>query len=66
MHELRVLSLANGVTGAMNAAALSLHASGRAYARVAETINKCGVKQMDRRDRQPSLARAANGPASAS
>lgn len=48
LHELRVLSLANGVTGVMNAAALSLHAIGRAYARVAETTSKSGVKQMDR------------------
>ena len=48
LHELRVLSLANGVTGVMNAAVLSLHAIGQAYARVAETSAKSGVKQMDR------------------
>lgn len=48
LHELRVLSLANGVTGVMNAAVLSLHAIGQAYARVAEISGKSGVKQMDR------------------
>lgn len=48
LHELRVLSLANGVTGVMNAAVLSLHAIGQSYARVAETSSKSGVKQMDR------------------
>jgi hypothetical protein len=48
LHELRVLSLANGVTGVMNAAVLSLHAIGQAYARVAEISAKSGVKQMDR------------------
>ena len=48
LHELRVLSLANGVTGVMNAAVLSLHAVGQAYARVAEISSKSGVKQMDR------------------
>lgn len=48
LHELRVVSLANGVTGVMNAAVLSLHAIGQAYARVAEISSKSGVKQMDR------------------
>ncbi len=43
-----MLSLANGVTGVMNAAVLSLHAIGQAYARVAEISAKSGVKQMDR------------------
>lgn len=32
LHELRVLSLANGVTGVMNAAVLSLPAIGQSYA----------------------------------
>ncbi len=48
LHELRVLSLANGVTGVMNAAVLSLHAIGQAYAQVAEIRPKSGVKQIDR------------------
>jgi hypothetical protein len=48
LHELRVLSLANGVTGVMNAAVLSLHSIGQAYARVAEISAKSGVKQVDR------------------
>lgn len=36
MHALRVVSLANGVAGVLNAAVLSVHAVGQAYARVAE------------------------------
>lgn len=48
LHELRVLSLANGVTGVMNAAVLSLHAIGQAYAQVAEIRPKSAVKQIDR------------------
>lgn len=45
---MRVLSLANGVAGVLNAAVLSIHAIGQAYARLAHITPKAGVKQMDR------------------
>lgn len=48
MHALRVVSLANGVAGVLNAAVLSVHAIGQAYARVAEISPKSGIKQVDR------------------
>lgn len=48
MHALRVLSLANGVAGALRAATLSVHAIGQAYAELARTTAKSGVKQIDR------------------
>lgn len=48
LHARRVLSLANGVTGVLNTAALSIHAIGQAYAQVAEISAKSGVKQVDR------------------
>ncbi|MGK4006450.1 IS4 family transposase [Sorangium sp. So ce1036] len=48
LHALRVLSLANGVAGVLNAAVLSIHAIGQAYANVAKIAAKSGVKQVDR------------------
>ncbi|WP_437769892.1 IS4 family transposase [Sorangium sp. So ce764] len=48
LHALRVLSLANGVAGVLNAAVLSIHAIGQAYANVAKITAKSGVKQVDR------------------
>jgi len=48
LHALRVVSLANGVVGILNAAVLSLAAIGQAYARVAKISPKSGVKQVDR------------------
>jgi len=48
LHALRVVSLANGVAGVLNAAVLSIHAIGRAYAELAHTTPKSGVKQVDR------------------
>lgn len=48
LHTLRVLSLANGVAGALRAATLSVHAIGQAYAQLAKTTAKSGVKQVDR------------------
>lgn len=48
LHALRVLSLANGVAGVLNAAAISVHAIGQAYAQVAKITGKSGVKQVDR------------------
>lgn len=48
LHALRVVSLANGVVGILNAAVLSLAAIGQAYARVANITPKSGVKQVDR------------------
>ena len=48
MHALRVLSLANGVAGVLNAAVLSVHAIGQAYAGLAKVTAKSGVKQIDR------------------
>jgi hypothetical protein len=48
LHALRVVSLANGVAGVLNTAVLSIHAIGRAYAELAHTTPKSGVKQVDR------------------
>lgn len=48
LYALRVLSLANGVVGVLNAAMLSVHAIGQAYAGVAEITDKSGIKQIDR------------------
>jgi hypothetical protein len=48
LHALRVISLANGVVGVLNAAVLSIAAIGQAYARVANITPKSGVKQVDR------------------
>jgi hypothetical protein len=48
MHALRVLSLANGVSGVLHSAVLSIHAIGQAYAQVAKITGKSGIKQIDR------------------
>jgi hypothetical protein len=48
VHARRVLSLANGVAGVLNAAVLSIHAIGQAYARLAKVTGKSGIKQIDR------------------
>jgi hypothetical protein len=48
LHARRVLSLANGVTGVLRAATLSVHAIGEGYAEVAGTKPRFGVKQVDR------------------
>ena len=48
LHARRVLSLANGVVGTIDAAVLSIHAIGRGYARVTNNDKKHGVKQTDR------------------
>jgi len=48
LHARRVLSLANGVTGVLRAATLSVHAIGEGYAEVARTKPRFGVKQVDR------------------
>jgi hypothetical protein len=48
LHVKRVESLANGVTGVLRAAALSVHAIGEAYSEVAGTKARFGVKQVDR------------------
>lgn len=47
-HARRVLSVANGVAGVLDAAVLSIHAIGQAYAKLAKTTPKAGVKQVDR------------------
>jgi hypothetical protein len=47
-HALRVLSLANGVAGVLEAATVSIHAIGQAYARLAKITPKSGTKQVDR------------------
>jgi hypothetical protein len=47
-HARRVLSLANGVAGVLDAAVLSIHAVGQAYAKLAKITPKAGVKQLDR------------------
>ncbi len=48
LHAKRVLSLANGVVGTVDAAVLSIHAIGRGYARITNNDKKHGVKQTDR------------------
>jgi hypothetical protein len=48
LHAQRVVSLGNGVMGVLNAAMLSVHAIGQAYAGVAEITAKSGIKQIDR------------------
>lgn len=48
LHARRVLSVANGVTGVLRAATLSVHAIGEGYAEVARTKPRHGVKQVDR------------------
>lgn len=48
LHARRVLSIANGVTGVLRAATLSVHAIGEGYAEVARTKPRHGVKQVDR------------------
>jgi hypothetical protein len=47
-HEKRVQSLVNAVTGITQAAVLSIHAIGQAYAQLAGITGKSGVKQIDR------------------
>jgi hypothetical protein len=48
MHAARVQSLANGVVGVLTAAVLSVAAIGTAYALIAKTKAKSGIKQIDR------------------
>lgn len=48
LHARRVLSLANGVVGVLDAAVLSIHAIGRGYAHATGKREKHGVKQTDR------------------
>lgn len=55
LHAARVLSLANAVAGVLNAAVLSIHAIGQAYAQLARTTAKAGVKQIDRLLSNPAL-----------
>ncbi|MEJ7734401.1 MAG: IS4 family transposase [Polyangiaceae bacterium] len=54
-HALRVLSLANGVAGVLNAATVSIHAIGQAYAKLAHTTPKSGTKQVDRLLSNPGI-----------
>lgn len=48
VHAMRVLSLANGVVGVMHAAALGIHAIGRALADAIDLDPKHAIKQVDR------------------
>jgi hypothetical protein len=48
LHAKRVESLANGVAGVLNAAMLTIHAIGQAYAAMAHIEAASGVKQIDR------------------
>jgi DDE family transposase len=48
MHAARIESLANGVAGVLMAGVLSIHAIGQAYALLAGTKAKSGIKQIDR------------------
>lgn len=48
MHAARIESLANGVAGVLASAVLSIHAIGHAYALLAGTKAKSGIKQIDR------------------
>ena len=47
LHAKRVESLANGVAGVLNAAMLTIHAIGQAYAAMAHIEARSGVKQID-------------------
>jgi hypothetical protein len=55
LHARRVLSLANGVVGVLDAAALSIHAIGRGYAHATGMNDKHGVKQTDRLLSNPGI-----------
>jgi hypothetical protein len=48
LHAKRVLSLANGVAGVLQAAVLSVHAIGTAFAKLNHSEPKHGIKQVDR------------------
>ena len=48
MHAKRIESLANGVAGVLNAAIITIHAIGQAYAAMAHIEASSGVKQVDR------------------
>ena len=48
LHARRVMSLANGVVGVLDAAVLSIHAIGCGYAHASNNSEKHGVKQTDR------------------
>ena len=48
LHARRVESLGNGVAGVLNAARLSVHAIGQAYAEVAGIVPQSGTTQVDR------------------
>ena len=48
VHAKRVESLGNGVAGVLNAAMLTIHAIGQAYAAMAHIEASSGVKQLDR------------------
>jgi hypothetical protein len=50
-----VLSLANGVAGVLQAAVLSVHAIGTAYAKLNRSQPKHGIKQVDRMLSNPDL-----------
>jgi hypothetical protein len=55
LHARRVLSLANGVVGVLDAAVLSIHAIGRGYAHATNHSEKHGVKQTDRMLGNPGI-----------
>lgn len=48
LHAKRVLSLANGTLGVLTSASLAVHAIGQGLAHAQGTLNKHGVKQVDR------------------
>ncbi len=55
MHAARIESLANGVSGVLSAAVLSIHAIGHAYAVLGGTKAKSGIKQVDRLLSNPGI-----------
>lgn len=55
LHARRVVSLANGVVGVLDAAVLSIHAIGRGYAHATNHSEKHGVKQTDRMLGNPGI-----------
>lgn len=63
MHAKRVESLANGVAGVLNAAMLTIHAIGQAYAAMAHIEARSGVKQIDRLLSNVGVALSALFPA---
>jgi len=55
LHHKQLESLSNGVAGVIKAGALGIHAIGEAYAQLASTDPKHGIKQVDRSLNNPAF-----------